>query len=443
MDLRAAVARLAARRLHVLLVEVPGAAEVRWAAEAEVDRRQWVTANSAADADLVLICGAPGSALAAVLDATVDLVPRPAERAAATTAADVPGALEEALRRWVAGGLPPARPHSPEVDDSQDGAAGDGPDAEHLHHDGMDHDGSDHDGSDHDGSDHDGSDHDGMDHDGMDHGGMDHGGMDHGGMDHGGMDHGGMDMDGPGGLPLAGGAEDRDGLEMDVLHVPLGPVLPAWPGGLLLTCTLAGDVVTGAGLEVLPAAAGALAGAASAGAAGRVDLAARVLQLAGREDLAGQARMARGLLLSGDRLAAQQVWAGVGRAVHRSRLLRWSLRGVGAVDQVVVASHKLPAGLAGDVADRLAAALAVDLAAGDATVGDVAGVDVAGVDGPETGWPGPAAAGWRARLLGVVPEVVSGMELAAVRLLMASLPANVTAATAAAPPPGVVRGSGG
>ncbi len=47
----------------------------------------------------------------------------------------------------------------------------------------------------------------------------------------------------PAGISLAGGAEDRDGLEMDVLHLPLGPVLPHWPAGLVVRCVLHGDVV--------------------------------------------------------------------------------------------------------------------------------------------------------------------------------------------------------
>ena len=43
-------------------------------------------------------------------------------------------------------------------------------------------------------------------------------------------DHGDMQM-APSGIPLAEGGQDRDGLEMDVLHVRLGPVLRHWPAG--------------------------------------------------------------------------------------------------------------------------------------------------------------------------------------------------------------------
>src|SRR5699024_5964325 len=62
--------------------------------------------------------------------------------------------------------------------------------------------------------------------------------------------HGGMDM-APGGIPLAQGGEDRDGLEMDVLHLALGPVLPFWPAGLVLRCSLQGDVVVDAEAAVI------------------------------------------------------------------------------------------------------------------------------------------------------------------------------------------------
>src|SRR5699024_7110981 len=96
-------------------------------------------------------------------------------------------------------------------------------------------------------------DHSQMDHSGHgSHGGMDHSGHgSHGGMDysgHGG--HGGMDM-APEGISLAQGGQDRDGLEMDVLHLPLGPVLPFWPAGLVLDCSLQGDVVVDAAASVV------------------------------------------------------------------------------------------------------------------------------------------------------------------------------------------------
>jgi hypothetical protein len=42
---------------------------------------------------------------------------------------------------------------------------------------------------------------------------------------------------------MADRAEDRDGLKLDQLHVPLGPLLPDWPAGLVARLTLQGDVV--------------------------------------------------------------------------------------------------------------------------------------------------------------------------------------------------------
>jgi len=47
----------------------------------------------------------------------------------------------------------------------------------------------------------------------------------------------------PGGLPMAERGEDRDGLKLDVLHIPMGPILYAWPAGLQLNVSMQGDVI--------------------------------------------------------------------------------------------------------------------------------------------------------------------------------------------------------
>jgi hypothetical protein len=47
----------------------------------------------------------------------------------------------------------------------------------------------------------------------------------------------------PYGRPLAGRAEDRDGLKLDQLLVRVGPFLPPWPPGLLLDVRIQGDVI--------------------------------------------------------------------------------------------------------------------------------------------------------------------------------------------------------
>lgn len=42
---------------------------------------------------------------------------------------------------------------------------------------------------------------------------------------------------------MADRAADRDGLALDVLNVPLGPVLPYWPDGLRLRAVIQGDII--------------------------------------------------------------------------------------------------------------------------------------------------------------------------------------------------------
>src|SRR5690625_1595772 len=124
-------------------------------------------------------------------------------------------------------------------------------------------------------------------HDQMEHSG--HGG--HGG--HG--DHSGMDM-APEGIPLAQGGPDRDGLEMDVLHLPLGPVLPFWPAGLVLHCSLQGDVVVDAVTDVVAGDnhwGGAHGSQPGLSPAVRSDRVMALLALAGASDLAARAGRVR------------------------------------------------------------------------------------------------------------------------------------------------------
>ncbi|WP_090015441.1 hypothetical protein [Lentzea albidocapillata] len=160
------------------------------------------------------------------------------------------------------------------------------------------------------------------------HGGHQHGGREeHGGShQHGG--HHGHDMSSmelPGGLSMADRGADRDGLTLDQLHVPLGPVLPDWPEGLVVHTVLQGDVIQQAHVEVIgasPAAHDRLPLVAR-----RLDSAARLLSVAGWADAAAQARVLRDEALT-ERSNANDLnrWA---RRVRRSRLLRWSLRGIG------------------------------------------------------------------------------------------------------------------
>ncbi len=220
-----------------------------------------------------------------------------------------------------------------------------------------------------------------------------------------------MDM-APDGIPLAGGGDDRDGLEMDVLHVPLGPVLPAWPAGLVLRCTLQGDVVTAAEVDVLGAhGAASHRGAADTAdspglrAARLCDSAAQLLDVAGWAGAADSARRTRDALLTGDGEGVRRLDR-LASTVAASRLLRWSLRDLGRVDEALLLEHRLPARMRGDAHDRL-----LDLLErARAEVGDYAA--------PEHSTPGA----WGAAL----PPIVTGLDLAAVRLVVASLAPDTT-----------------
>ena len=375
------VARTAVRATRVLMVEVPGWATTRVAVERAVAARGWGPAWSPAAADVLLVCGRLGDAWRPVVDRLWSQLPGPAARIEVADPDRAPLVLDAAARTLQAGGSFPDR-------------AGDA---------GMEH------GD---------MGHGDMDHGDMDHGDMDHGGMDHGGMDHGGMDHGGMEMDMPmpGGIPLAGGAEDRDGLEMDELTVPLGPVLPAWPAGLVLRCTVHGDVIAQARVDTVP---GPVAAGGQAHPDGRTRLAlecdgvARLLTVAGARAAAAGFRRVRDDLLDGAPVAdcGTAVESLLGR-VRRSRLLRWSIRGIGGLDAARVAEHGLPDALGGDVHDRLLAR--------------IAGLR----DRLARGGPAPGLADGSAdaqAVLDLLPSLVIGLDLGAARLVVASLDPDVAA----------------
>ncbi|WP_211435209.1 hypothetical protein, partial [Blastococcus sp. DSM 46786] len=167
--------------------------------------------------------------------------------------------------------------------------------------------------------------HEGMDHEGMDHEGMDHEGMDHGGG-HEGMDHGGEVA----GLPMASTGPDRDGLELDVLKVALGPVLPGWPTGLVLRADLQGDVLTSAELAWLDAGTAPPAQQQSDSQRAALDRLARFLDVAGWPTAARDARRARdGVAEGANREEMQRLAEAVARRVSRSRTLAWTAGGIG------------------------------------------------------------------------------------------------------------------
>ncbi len=91
--------------------------------------------------------------------------------------------------------------------------------------------------------------HSGHGHDEHSHAGHEHGGHSHGGHEHGGHSHGGHEHDhgASGFMSMIEVTKDlprsADGLAMDWIEVPFGPVFPGLPGGLKLMLTLDGDGV--------------------------------------------------------------------------------------------------------------------------------------------------------------------------------------------------------
>ncbi|GGL07364.1 hypothetical protein [Mangrovihabitans endophyticus] len=383
----------AARRPHALLVEVPGATAVRWVAEAELARAGAVAADSAADADLLVVAGAPGAELTAVVDEVWAQMPGPRARiwiaepgAAAGAVAQAlasligPGQAADAGRRrdaWAAG---PATPDG--GGSAEDGDEGDG-----------------------------------------------------------------MQM--PGGLMMADRAPDRDGLQLDVLSVPLGPVLADWPAGLVVDVQVQGDVVQRAQWRLLgpaqpsgPASDGADAdpGRGPGGrAASRLGALARLLGVAGWPAAAVQARRLRDAAWSG--APAAPVRTGLrrlDRRLRRSRALRWSTDGLGVLTPDEARSQGFPrwdaagADTARTGHDATArwrgwlteadALLAGEGAGRGAAEGDGAGHDAGREDDASVA---------RARLDAAV-RLMAGLDLAAARVVMASLDPHCGALAGAA-----------
>ncbi len=395
------LSRTAVRGTHVLIVEVPGWALTRIAIERAVAVRGWRPALTPAAADVLVVCGQPGDPWRPVIDRLWAQLPGPRARVDVDRPDQVRQALDLAATTLLADQPHRSRPldHDGSGRADQDGADGmDEADGANGMADGM-------------------NDADGVDDaNGMD--GAD--GMDHAnGMD--GMD--GMEMPMPGGIPLAGGAEDRDGLEMDVLSVPLGPVLPAWPAGLVLRCALHGDVIAQAQVTTLPGRPRADGPAHEDGrtrAALDCDAVARLLTLAGSNGAAIGFRGVRDDLLDGASFAdcASAVQSLTGR-VRRSRLLRWSLRGIGVLDSSGRAERGVTDALAGDVHDRLLARMA-GIGSRLLSAGPVAEAEA------DRGREARAA-------MDLLPSLVTGLDLGAARLVVASIDPDVAAIEGKAP----------
>ncbi len=196
-------------------------------------------------------------------------------------------------------------------------------------------------------------------------------------------------------LSMADRAEDRDGLKLDVLHVPLGPLLPHWPEGLRLVTRLQGDVIQHAEAEVLGLGPDTRSfwAVEDRRAARRLDAIARLLGVAGWTAMQWRCQALRDRALADeprDRLVGDLKAAAA--RIRRSRLLRSELTWLGAV-----------AGT-GDAADRLHQWLTEVVHDLRAPGGELAGSH-------------PSAAEW----LDMLPDTVVGAELTAARLIVASV----------------------
>ncbi|HEX5290368.1 MAG TPA: hypothetical protein VFX25_16010 [Streptosporangiaceae bacterium] len=392
MGLTGLLARAGAVRPHVLVAAMPGGAAVRLAAEDQLRRRGWPAALSPADADVLLVAGAPAADIATAVEATWAAIPAPRVRALVTSPGEIAAALDAAraglatgTRQWLPAGEGSVQPDG-------HGSGADGPGGSHDAHGTAGH------------------------HD---------------------MDD--MDIEMPAGLPMAERGEDRDGLKLDQLHVRLGPVLPDWPAGLVVRLTLQGDVVQHAETAVT-----GLAGAGSfwtepwrraaagepvtTGVAARrragahLDSLGRLLGLADWDDAAAAARRLRDDTLGGT--PASVLAPAVRRLavrVARSRVLAWSTRGAGVLrpGEAAAAGVTGPARRAGgDVTDRYRAWCG-ELAGLPAAFDDGSRLDPAALEPPRgrlDGTQPPSAS-----LLAVLPQLLTGAEFAAARLTIASL----------------------
>jgi hypothetical protein len=387
------LARAGAARPHVLVAAMPGGAAVRLAAEEQVRRRGWPAALSPADADVLLVAGAPAADIAAAVQATWAAVPAPRVRALVTSPGEVAAALD-AAQAELATGAPRWLPAGDAaILAGANAGTASGPGGSHGAHEMASH-----------------------------------------------HDMGDMDMGMPAGLPMAERGEDRDGLKLDRLHVQLGPVLPDWPAGLVIRLVLQGDVVqhAEAGAVGLAEGAGSIwtepwrraaagepvtAGvAARRRAAAHLDSLARFLALAGWDDASTTA-----CVLRDDALAGKPV-SSLGLAVRRlavrvarSRVLAWSTRGAGTLrpDEAAAAGVTGPAWRAGgDVTTRYRC-WCRELAGLTAAFDDGSRLDPAALEPPRGRLDGGQAPS--ASLLAVLPRLLAGAEFAAARLIVASL----------------------
>ena len=293
----------AGQRPHALVAAMPGGTASRLAVEAHLRRRNWPSAWSPADADVLVVCGAVVTGLRTAVEELWAEIPGHRARTCIVAPVLAPGALDAARARL-------ATPSG-----ERTGAPGGIADQR----------------------------------------------ANHPGMSHGDMDD---DMSMPAGLAMAERGDDRDGLELDQLHVTLGPLLVAWPAGFVVRVTLQGDVVQSARPELVggqglgsfwvePATRAMYGEAVTVGEAARrtagcyLDRLGRFLAVAGWPDPAAAAGVLRDDILAG--AARPEVlgrFEALVRRVGRSRTLEWMTAGLG----VLGAADATALGVTGPVA---------------------------------------------------------------------------------------------
>lgn len=375
MGLSAWLLRRAASAPRPLIVGVPYGTQTRLSVEAELARRGWVQALSPAEASMLVVCGNPGEELDQAIQQVWAAIPTP--RALVQSPTDVAQALDAAQSHLSDA---PAQWHDAAnrltFPDMHDISGNDDTPSEHGHDtpDGRGHDMQ--------------GEHD-----------MQSGGGHGGGMGH---EH---HMGSPGGLKMAERADDRDGLKLDQLHLPLGPILPDWPTGLVVDTLLQGDVIQQATVRIVtPASTGTpfwdqpwiaaeqgipvTRGQAERRIAARhLDSLGRLLAVAGWPTEAARARRLRDQVLQGGTPKAE--FARFARRVGNSRTLRWMLRDVPPTMDAWLARTTT----------------ALDTADDDSPLGNRRGLGRG--------------------LLAVLPELLEGKELATARLIVAALDPDV------------------
>ncbi|MFG2004521.1 hypothetical protein ACGFNU_35760 [Spirillospora sp. NPDC048911] len=388
MGLSEALFRFAATAPRPLVVAVPGGTAVRLAAERELRLRGRRPALAPAQANLLVLCGEPAGALEAAAQRVWEQIPAPRARVEVRLPGDMARLLDEAAESLAHRDDQRAqaavrRRAQPTVEaEAAEGGGG------HDHHHGH---------------------------------------------------HGEMAL--PGGLAMADRAPDRDGLKLDRLHVTLGPVLNDWPAGLVLRVALQGDVIQEARADVSMRPADGTAfwdepwhrlregdrvsrgELARRRAAAHLDSLGRLLGVAGWEGPAWAARGLRDDLLTGaGRAAIVPRFARFARRAGRSRLLRAMTDGLGVIDAEAATAHGItgPASRAaasgGDVTARWRVWLAETAEALDDLESSEPGTPAEGPRGSVAERRAPSES-----LLSALPSMVNGAELAAARLIVASL----------------------